>query len=159
MTPCAYPAHTGIGLSSHYCQPWHPYILFIVHSQEDKEHELISPDMTILDFFSGMHSSSVWSELVHVAGNQGRDTKEGLIIAAVGRLHHIPPRLIISPAKTVTHAGLAGWAGHIEQLTGSASPEFWHQAILNWTSRHEQEIARNSFLPTDRCTSWINKEF
>ena len=49
-----------------------------------------------------------------MAGNQGRDTKEGLIIAAVGRLHHIPP---LAPsdqpaaAKTVTHAGrLAGLA-------------------------------------------------
>ena len=75
--------------------------LYFILSQEDKEHELISPanDMTLLDFFSSMHSSSVWSQLVHVAGNQGRDTKEGLIIAAVGRLHHIPPRLIISPAS------------------------------------------------------------
>ena len=75
--------------------------LYFILSQEDKEHELISPanDMTLLDFFSGLNSSSVWSQLVHVAGNQGRDTKEGLIIAAVGRLHHIPPRLIISPAS------------------------------------------------------------
>ena len=36
------------------------------------------------------YTHSLCVESVYVAGNQGQDTKEGLIMAAVGRLHHIP---------------------------------------------------------------------
>ena len=36
------------------------------------------------------YTHSIFAESVYVAGNQGQNTKEGLIMAAVGRLHHIP---------------------------------------------------------------------
>ena len=61
--------------------------------------------VTKLDF-SSSHSSSESVNPVSAAGNQGQGTKEGLIIAAVGGLHHIPPRAPSDQAaKTVTHAG------------------------------------------------------